>query len=111
MDADHEPKKAAVQKIDALLDDSRQIAAHATDFEDHNLTVWQTVRRNPWATLWCIYACWAVILVAFEGQAGGAVIGIPEFRKDFGYEFPEGSGSYVIPATWQSAFSGAPLAS
>ncbi|PSN75659.1 maltose permease MAL31 [Corynespora cassiicola Philippines] len=87
-----------------------KIAAHATDFEDHEATIWQTLRRNPWATFWSLYACWTIILVAFETQAGGAVVGIPQFRKDFGYEYPIGSGSYVIPASWQSAFSGAPSA-
>ncbi|KAH4053409.1 hypothetical protein HBH49_083170 [Parastagonospora nodorum] len=71
----------------------------------------QTVRQNPWACFWCIYACWTIILVAFETQASCAVVGIPQFRKDFGFEFPEGSGEYVLPAGWQSAFSGAPSAS
>lgn len=44
--------------------------------------------------------------MAFETQAAGAVVGIPQFRKDFGFEFPAGSGKYVLPAGWQSAFSG-----
>lgn len=40
-------------------------------------------------------------------QASGIILGIPEFRKDFGYLF---DGNYVLPANWQSAFSGAPSA-
>jgi len=40
-------------------------------------------------------------------QASGIILGIPEFRKDFGYFF---DGNYVLPANWQSAFSGAPSA-
>ena len=103
-------EKNNVEKVDDVFDDTQQIAAHATDFEDHEATIWQTLRRNPWATFWSLYACWTIILVAFETQAGGAVVGIPQFRKDFGYEYPIGSGSYVIPASWQSAFSGAPSA-
>jgi SP family general alpha glucoside:H+ symporter-like MFS transporter len=97
-------EKNSATHIDAAdLHDSQQVAAHATDFEDHDATVWQTIRRNPWACFWCLYAC--------ETQAAGAVVGIPQFRKDFGFEFPKGSGKYVLPAAWQSAFSGAPSAS
>lgn len=56
---------------------------------------------------------WVVLLVSFENQAAGNVIGIPEFRKDFGYKFtgPDGEVSYVLDAKWQSAFQGAPVAS
>ncbi len=102
--------KTDAEQIDNVLDDSLQVAAHATDYEDHEGTVWQTVKRDPWATFWSLYACWTIILAAFELQAGGSVVGIPRFRQDFGFEFPAGSGEYVIPATWQSAFSGAPVA-
>lgn len=105
-------EKNTTEHIDADLNsDSHRRDAHATDFEDHDATVWQTIRQNPWACAWCIYACWTIVLVAFETQASGAVVGIPQFRKDFGFEFPAGSGKYVLPAEWQSAFSGAPSAS
>ncbi|KAH7123948.1 general substrate transporter [Dendryphion nanum] len=90
--------------------DSQQLAAHASDFEDHDLTIWHTVKRNPWACFWCVYALWTITLVAFETQAANAVVGIPRFRKDFGFEYPVGSGKHVIPAKWQSAFNGAPQA-
>lgn len=104
-------EKNSAHHIDADLNDSQQVAAHATDFDDHDATVWQTIVRNPWAVFWSLYACWTIILVAFETQASGSVVGIPQFRKDFGFEYPEGSGKYVLPAAWQSAFSGAPSAS
>lgn len=103
--------KPAVEHIDADLQDTQHVAAHATYHEDHEDTIWQSLRRNPWAFFWCLYACWTIVLVAFETQAAGAVVGIPQFRKDFGFEFPKGSGKYVLHAGWQSAFSGAPSAS
>ncbi|KAJ0424435.1 general substrate transporter [Aspergillus carlsbadensis] len=53
--------------------------------------------RYPGACTWCVYAIWCITLLSFDVQAAGAVVGIPEFRKDFGYE-------------WQSAFGGAPIA-
>ncbi|WQF76442.1 Putative major facilitator, sugar transporter, major facilitator superfamily [Colletotrichum destructivum] len=81
--------------------------AQAADFEDHELGIWKSLVRYPWASAWCVYACWTIILLSFDVQAAGAVVGIPEFRKDFGYAF---EGDYVLPAVWQSSFSGAPVA-
>ncbi len=48
------------------------------------------------------------MLTSFDNQASGTVIGIPQFRKDFGTPF---GGDYVLPAKWQSAYNGAPVAS
>jgi MFS transporter, SP family, general alpha glucoside:H+ symporter len=81
---------------------------HLANQEDHELGIWQSLKRYPWACAWCVYACWSIILAAFELQAAGSVLGIPEFRKDFGSFF---EGNYVLPAEWQSAFNAAPVAS
>lgn len=74
-------KKGTTEHHDIVVSDAQHVAAHATDFGDHDATIWQTVRRNPWASAWCMYACWTVVLVAFETQASGAVVGIPQFRE------------------------------
>jgi hypothetical protein len=85
--------------------------------ENHNMGKLASFRKYPWACAWCIYTVWVVLLVSFENQAAGNVIGIPEFRKDFGKEFviEHGKGevkvTYLIDAHWQSAFQGAPVAS
>ncbi|CCF33005.1 MFS hexose transporter [Colletotrichum higginsianum] len=81
---------------------------HAVTVEDHEQTVFQAIRTQPWAFAWCLYAIYVLILTSFDNQAGGTVIGIPQFRKDFGSFF---EGDYVLPAKWQSAYSGAPVAS
>ncbi|OLN81363.1 Alpha-glucosides permease MPH3-like protein 4 [Colletotrichum chlorophyti] len=81
---------------------------HATTAEDHKETALQAIRNQPWAFAWCLYAIYVLVLTSFDNQAGGTVIGIPKFRKDFGSEF---NGDYVLPAKWQSAYSGAPVAS
>jgi len=83
---------------------------HAADQEDHDLGVWASVRKYPWACGWCIYAIWCVILLSFDVQAAGAVVGIPQFRKDFGHPYGDGT-KYVLPVKWQSAFNAAPVAS
>ncbi|KAK9482888.1 hypothetical protein V1527DRAFT_508797 [Lipomyces starkeyi] len=51
---------------------------------------------------------WAILLVSFENQASGNILGIPEFRKDFGYFY---EGEWVLDTNWQSGFNGAPVAS
>lgn len=86
---------------------------HQANIEDHAVGKLASFRKYPWACAWCFYAVWCVLLVSFENQAAGSVIGIPEFRKDFGHEYKtaDGTTSYVIDAVWQSAFQGAPVAS
>ena len=81
---------------------------HLANQEDHETGKLQAIKRNPWAFAWCLYAVWTVLLVSFENQASGNILGIPEFRKDFGAYY---NGNYVLSAKWQSAFSGAPVAS
>ncbi|PSN59573.1 general substrate transporter [Corynespora cassiicola Philippines] len=81
--------------------------------EDQHVGKLASFKKYPWACAWSIYAVWLVLLVSFENQAAGNVIGIPEFRKDFGHEYvaADGTTSHVIDANWQSAFQGAPVAS
>ncbi|KAF6802561.1 MFS hexose transporter [Colletotrichum sojae] len=81
---------------------------HAATALDHEETPLQAIRNKPWAFVWCLYAIYVLVLTSFDNQAGGSILGIREFRKDFGSEF---EGDYVLPAKWQSAYSGAPVAS
>ncbi|KAF6809570.1 Maltose permease MAL31-like protein 2 [Colletotrichum sojae] len=76
--------------------------------EEHDLGKWESFRKYPKASFWCIYAVWCVLVLSFENQAGGSILSIPEFRKDFGHFY---NGDYVLDAKWQSAFNGAPVAS
>ncbi|KAF4948834.1 hypothetical protein FSARC_13640 [Fusarium sarcochroum] len=99
----------ADEKVEAQQVEAAQEAqlAHLSDQEEHDTGIWASFRRYPWASAWCMYACWTIILVSFDVQAAGSVVGIPEFRNDFGFKY---GNDYVIPAKWQSAFSGAPVA-
>ena len=91
------------------IEDSNTIVAdaHAANEEDHLTSKWQTIKKNPRVFMWCLYGVWLSLLVSYEGQASGVVVGIPTFRKDFGFLY---KGNYVLPAKWQSAFSGGPTA-
>ena len=82
--------------------------AHLADQEEHEVNLFKAFALYPWVSVWCTYAAWTIILLSFDVQAAGAVVGIPQFRKDFGYKFGD---DYVLPAAWQSGFNGAPIAS
>lgn len=98
-DKDHE-----VQHIQDPGADIRDQA----EYEDHKLTPIQALKKHPWAAAWTFYAVVACLLVSFENQAAGMVLGIPKFRQDFGTPY---EGDYVLDADWQSAFYGGPIAS
>ena len=91
-----------------LADISHDNLARLANQEEHELGKLRSIREYPLATLWSLYAVWCVLLVSFENQAAGNIIGVPEFRKDFGYAY---DGGWVLHADWQSAFQGAPVAS
>jgi SP family general alpha glucoside:H+ symporter-like MFS transporter len=81
---------------------------HLANQEEHEETILQAITKHPKTIVWCVFALWVLLLSSFDNQAGGIVIGVPEFRKDFGSAF---EGNYVLPAKWQSAYSGGPTAS
>lgn len=80
----------------------------ATIVERNPQTISQALTRHPWTLLWLIYGIWVVMCCSFDNSAGSSVLSIPKFREDFGYLY---EGDYVLPAAWQSAFSGGPAAS
>ncbi|KAF6812003.1 maltose high-affinity maltose transporter (alpha-glucoside transporter) [Colletotrichum plurivorum] len=76
--------------------------------EDPNIGKWAAIRQNPRAFAWAVSAAWQILLVSYENQAAGLVVGIPRFRQDFGsYR----NGGWVLPPAWQGAHSGGPVAS
>ncbi|EFX05667.1 maltose permease [Grosmannia clavigera kw1407] len=75
--------------------------------QEHQLNMLQAIRKQPLVFAWAFFANVTCLLVSFENQAGGTVLSIPEFRKDFGYAF---EGSYVLETKWQSAFYGGGIA-
>ncbi|OQU98578.1 hypothetical protein CLAIMM_04341 isoform 1 [Cladophialophora immunda] len=64
-------------------------------------------RRYIWAVIWCLYMLWCILANNYAKTAGQSVLGIPQFRKDFGSAY---GGNYVLSAKWQSAYYGAPQA-
>jgi SP family general alpha glucoside:H+ symporter-like MFS transporter len=72
------------------------------DPEENNLL--DAVREHPVAFAWSIYAIFVMVTSAYTNSISNSVLGIPQFRKDFGHQF---QGNYVLPASWQAAYYGA----
>lgn len=104
-DEKHQPTSHLEDRDASSLDEQ---LGHLVNAEDHSLTKWQAIKQNPWACAWTMFAIWMVLLVSYENQASGNILGIPRFRKDFGSLV---DGQYVLAANWQSAFTASPVAS
>ena len=100
-----EDLRASVEHNEEL---KREVLGQVANHEEHGETAIHALRKHPVALAWCAYALGVLILSSYDNQAGGIFLSIPEFRKDFGYYY---DGNYVLPAKWQSAYSGGPTAS
>lgn len=70
-------------------------------YEDkHREGQWHAIKNNKRCVGWLLYTVFVLCIQGFDNQAGGIVLGIEEFRKDFGYAF---NGNYVLPAGWQAS--------
>ncbi|KAG7710813.1 hypothetical protein KL950_000779 [Ogataea haglerorum] len=85
--------------------DNMMQLARAQQQVEHGLSKWQATKKYPWTVYFMFVCVWAMVLVGYENQAGGIVVSIPEFRKDFGFYY---QGQYVLEAKWQSAITGGP---
>ncbi|CAI6340140.1 unnamed protein product [Periconia digitata] len=80
--------------------------AQAFEARQHSLTRSEAIREHWKAIAWCFYMFFTCIMYGFDSLAGGVVVGITEFRKDFGHPF---GGDYVVDANWQLGFQAATL--
>jgi SP family general alpha glucoside:H+ symporter-like MFS transporter len=106
--ATEKPQALAKYESNVVQEEKVEAIGHLTNQEDHQEGIIEGIKKRPLAFLWCVYAIWVILLTSFDNQAAGTVLGIPAFRKDFGTPY---QGDYVLPAKWQSAYSGAPVAS
>ncbi|OJJ44590.1 hypothetical protein ASPZODRAFT_160680 [Penicilliopsis zonata CBS 506.65] len=85
-----------------------EAAGDAIGRREYEETTWQAITRRPKTVFWGIYALWVLTASSYDSQAGGSFLSVPQFRKDFGFYY---DGEYVIPASWQSAYTGGSYAS
>jgi hypothetical protein len=70
------------QKLDsAYIENIDEQAARVANQQEHDETPWEAIKAHPWTLVWCIYAIWVLVLNSFENQAGGSILGIPQFRE------------------------------
>ncbi|KAF4418907.1 hypothetical protein K4K60_004010 [Colletotrichum sp. SAR11_57] len=76
------------------------------EHRQHTLTRMESIKENIWPLVWCLYMFFLCITWGFDGLAGGIVVSITEFRKDFGTPYGD---DYVVSATWQLGFQAATI--
>ncbi|KAI0415127.1 sugar porter family MFS transporter [Xylaria grammica] len=95
-------------KASADIEPSDPLALAEAIEHEHALGVWEAIKLYPTAVGWSAFVSIGVIMLAFDPQIVGNMFAIPQFKKDFGTEHP--NGEFVIPARWQSGLSlGNPL--
>ncbi|KAI1811022.1 putative maltose permease [Poronia punctata] len=70
---------------------------------ERTLTFYEAAKLYPTAVGWSVFVSLGVIMLAFDPQIVGNMFAIPQFKRDFGVEHP--NGEFVIPAKWQSGLS------
>lgn len=93
---------SSISSIPHLKHDALLSRAH-----DHAQSKWEAIRRRPKALLWIGVVIFILCMQGFDIAVGNSVVGVRQFRKDFGVPF---AGNYVLEAKWQSALSGVPVA-
>lgn len=58
----------------------------------------ESIKENWKPLAWCMFMFYTCIMFGFDSLAGGVVVSIVEFRRDFGHPY---EGDYVIDANWQ----------
>lgn len=96
---------ATTQVIDYNLIEGSKRAAR----REHELTIREAISKHGAAVFWASFFCLPNLIIGYDPTIVGTLVGIPQFRKDFGYEYPPESGTYVLAASWTSAFTYAPV--
>lgn len=75
--ADDKPHNVEVNEHVPVVSTSAETSqlGHLANQEDHEAGKLASFKRYPWACFWSVYAVWVVLLVSFENQAAGNVIG------------------------------------
>ncbi|KKY24295.1 putative mfs alpha-glucoside transporter [Phaeomoniella chlamydospora] len=106
MDVSSDQKDIAV---DVIVDYDLIEASKNAARREHSLTIREAASQHRSAVLWAAFFCLPNLIIGYDPTILGTLVGIPEFRRRFGYEHPPGSGEYVLAASWTSAFNYAPI--
>ncbi|VUC27034.1 unnamed protein product [Clonostachys rosea] len=76
------------------------------EHRQHSLSKIEAIKENKLPLAWCLYMFFICVAWGFDGLAGGVVVSIAEFRKDYGKPY---AGDYVVDANWQLGFQAGTL--
>ncbi|KAJ9611497.1 hypothetical protein H2200_004681 [Cladophialophora chaetospira] len=68
---------------------------------------WQVLRQLRMFGMWAVYTSIGSMMLGFDFGIAGTATAFPAFQQKFGIPYPSQPSGYLIPATWQSGWSGA----
>ncbi|KAH7138979.1 general substrate transporter [Dendryphion nanum] len=74
--------------------------------QQQSMTRKESIKEHWKPLAWCMFMFYTCIMFGFDSLAGGVVVSIFEFRRDFGHPY---AGDYVVDANWQLGFQAATL--
>ncbi|KAK7940979.1 uncharacterized protein PG986_013366 [Apiospora aurea] len=84
------------------LGDIAHDAHKATNYE-HDMTLREALRLYPKAIAFSMILSMSLVMEGYDTALLGGFFALPTFRKKFGEPVNDGSGSYQLTASWQSA--------
>lgn len=83
--------------------------AEAGSTHEHSLTVRQALKAYPWAVFWSLVVSMSIIMEGYDTILIGSLYAYPTYAQKFG-PLNKATGTYQIPAKWQSAMGSGPQA-
>lgn len=83
--------------------------AQAANRHEHSLSVRQALKAYPWAVVWSLIVSLSIIMEGYDTILIGSLYAYPAYARRFG-EVDAATGTYQIPARWQSAMGSGPQA-
>lgn len=66
---------------------------------EHSLSTLEAIILYRRSILWSLFFCIGQLMTAFDPQLVGNLFAMPQFQRDFGYQF---EGGYIVSAPWQT---------
>ncbi|PWN38609.1 sugar transporter [Meira miltonrushii] len=109
-DSHHQTARIDAYKVAQQLDNYDVVvdaAAKATK-TDHEMTLWQALKRNKKAVLWSMLLSTALVMEGYDLVIINSFYGQEQFRQHYG-KFDEANQKWYIPASWQSGLTNGAL--
>ncbi|KAJ0272029.1 hypothetical protein COL940_010667 [Colletotrichum noveboracense] len=106
-DDNHKHDTLAAAEEGGKLDATYEQKAIQATLSEHDLTIWEALRRYKKAALWSMLVSMSIIMRAYDIEITGNFYALPAFRDHLG-EHVDGHGM-EIPVQWQVAMSMGPI--